>query len=131
MAALYWVCMTPQLAGCYQPGRDIVTPAAACWEGDSRVPPTQKGTGNLNHEIFFFPERRRLHLILWEGDLASIRKQSRPVQMLWSPGRWPLGPTQKKPVCRCWRGGRRCGSPSFPISPFLFCPQEEQGVPGG
>lgn len=92
-----------------------------------------KGKGNLNHEIFFFPERRRLNLILWEGDLAYIRKQSRPMpmQMLWSPGRWPLGPTQKKPVCHCWRGGRRCGSPSFPISPFLFCPQEEQEMPGG
>lgn len=40
-----------------------------------------KGNGNLNHEIFFFPERRRLNLILWEGDLAYIRKQSRPMQM--------------------------------------------------
>lgn len=53
-----------------------------------------KVNGNLNHEIFF-PERRRLNLILWEKDLPCVRKQrvlqSRCFKLL--AGR-PLGPTQ-------------------------------------
>lgn len=105
MVALCLVCMTPQLARWYQQGTGIVTPEAACWKGDSRVPQTQKWTGIQTMKSFFL-ERRRLNLIPWEMDLPCTRKQrvcqSRCFKLL--AGRL-LGPTQfsfkhpqKKPV---------------------------------
>lgn len=66
MAALCLVCMTPQLARWYQQGRDIMTPEAACWKGDSRVPQTQKWTGIQTMKSFF-----------QKGDA-----------LIWYPGKW-------------------------------------------
>lgn len=66
MVALCLVCMTPQLARWYQQGTGTVTPAAACWRGDSRVPQTQSGREFKPWNLFF-----------QKGDA-----------LIWYPGKW-------------------------------------------
>lgn len=103
MAALCLVCMTPQLARWYQQGRDIMTPEAACWKGDGRVPQTQKWTGIQTMKSFF-----------QKGDA-----------LIWYPGKWIYPASGNKSVrqSRCFKllAGRPLGSTQF----FFKHPQKK------
>lgn len=70
--------------------------------------------------FLFFPERRHLNLILWEGDLACIRKQRGSQSRCFkSPGRWPLGPHPEEACVSRLERGEALWKPSISQKPLL------------